>query len=171
MYKPSSMWEGDVSWSGSLELDYTGPCRPPYLCIELTAQIRKWWDGSIKWKVDGDSDESLRKWWDGSVKWVTESSSIVSPRDPASWLPTGKRQHKPLVIRASVSDQDCDWRDDDCDGVVIIEADTDGDGEREPLSSLNWLPLGQPVLKENKWTWSWSNVWKKEYVGHVTLMK
>jgi type VI secretion system Hcp family effector len=28
---------------------------------------------------------------------------IVSPRDPASGLPTGKRQHKPLVVRIPVS--------------------------------------------------------------------
>lgn len=144
-FKPSTVWEGDTSWSRVIwpdmepdlsEVDYTGPCRPPYLCVELTAQIRKWWDGT--------------------VKWVTDSSSIVSPRDAASWLPTGKRQHKPLVIRASV-DEDCD--DEDCDGRIIIEADTDGDGEWEPLSKIK--------------RWSWSNIgeWKKEYIWHVTLMR
>ena len=35
---------------------------------------------------------------DGTSVVVGLSHSIVSPRDPASGLPTGKRQHKPLVI-------------------------------------------------------------------------
>src|SRR5699024_4095641 len=30
------------------------------------------------------------------------SHEIVSPRDPASGLPTGKRQHKPLTIRKEI---------------------------------------------------------------------
>ena len=30
------------------------------------------------------------------------SHEIVSPRDPATGLPTGKRQHKPLTIRMEV---------------------------------------------------------------------
>jgi type VI secretion system secreted protein Hcp len=34
----------------------------------------------------------------GSTPLVGISHEIVSPRDPASGLPTGKRQHKPLVI-------------------------------------------------------------------------
>ena len=32
---------------------------------------------------------------------ATASSAVVSPRDPASGLPTGKRMHKPFVFSAS----------------------------------------------------------------------
>lgn len=33
---------------------------------------------------------------------LTISSGVISPRDPASGLPTGKRQHKPLAILKEV---------------------------------------------------------------------
>lgn len=148
----------------NMEADYTWPCRPPYLCIELSVEKRKWWDGTIKWNANYRSEDSMRKWRDGSVKWNIEESSIVSPRDSASWLPTGKRQHKPITLRVATNDQDCDDRDDDCDGMIVIEADLDGDGQFEPLH-------GQPLMnKEKPKTWTWTEG-KKEYVGHVTLMK
>jgi hypothetical protein len=35
---------------------------------------------------------------------VTFTNDIVSPRDPASGLPTGKRQHKPYVFSVSAAD-------------------------------------------------------------------
>lgn len=35
---------------------------------------------------------------EGKIMVIAVSHSIVSPRDAASGLPTGKRQHKPLVI-------------------------------------------------------------------------
>lgn len=34
----------------------------------------------------------------GKIMVIAVSHDVVSPRDPASGLPTGKRQHKPLVI-------------------------------------------------------------------------
>jgi type VI secretion system secreted protein Hcp len=34
----------------------------------------------------------------GKIMVIAVSHDIVSPRDPASGLPTGKRQHKPIVI-------------------------------------------------------------------------
>lgn len=57
--------------------------------------------------------------------------------------------HKPITIRISTNDQDCDGSDDDCDARIIIEADTDGDGEREPLL-LNGLAPMQPALLKEK---------------------
>jgi type VI secretion system secreted protein Hcp len=35
---------------------------------------------------------------EGSIQVIAVSHSVVSPRDPASGLPTGKRMHKPFVI-------------------------------------------------------------------------
>jgi len=35
---------------------------------------------------------------EGSIMVIAVSHEILSPRDPASGLPTGKRMHKPLVI-------------------------------------------------------------------------
>jgi type VI secretion system secreted protein Hcp len=35
---------------------------------------------------------------EGKIMVIAVSHEIVSPRDPASGLPTGKRQHKPFVI-------------------------------------------------------------------------
>src|SRR5262245_52235966 len=34
----------------------------------------------------------------GKIGVIAVSHDIISPRDPASGLPTGKRQHKPFVI-------------------------------------------------------------------------
>lgn len=103
----------------------------------------------------------------------TETS--LSPRDAASGLPTGKRQHKPIVIRfAPLEVWDCDNTISVCLPYrIILEADLDGDGLSEAVS-LNWLPPGDPVLsKEKSWSGKNSNSWewKKEYVGHVTLLK
>jgi type VI secretion system secreted protein Hcp len=39
---------------------------------------------------------------EGSIQLVSFSHEIVSPRDAASGLPTGKIQHKPLVIRKQI---------------------------------------------------------------------
>lgn len=39
---------------------------------------------------------------EGSIEVLGFSHAIVSPRDPASGLPTGKRQHKPITIRKRI---------------------------------------------------------------------
>ena len=39
---------------------------------------------------------------DGNIAVIACEHEIVSPRDPASGLPTGKRQHKPFVITKEV---------------------------------------------------------------------
>jgi type VI secretion system secreted protein Hcp len=40
----------------------------------------------------------IEKGREGSIMVIAVSHEIISPRDPASGLPTGKRMHKPLVI-------------------------------------------------------------------------
>jgi type VI secretion system secreted protein Hcp len=39
---------------------------------------------------------------EGAIEVLSYSHSITSPRDPASGLPTGKRQHKPIVITKEI---------------------------------------------------------------------
>lgn len=63
------------------------------LLIYLTLKGQK--QGDIKGGV-------TQKGREGSIAVQYLQSNIVSPRDPASGLPTGKRQHKPLVFRKSV---------------------------------------------------------------------
>ncbi len=51
--------------------------------------------GSIKGSVTSKGNE-------GAIKVIAISHEIVSPRDAASGLPTGKRQHKPLIITKEI---------------------------------------------------------------------
>ena len=42
--------------------------------------------------------ESTQKGREGKIQGVAFSYGVISPRDPASSLPTGKRQHQPVVF-------------------------------------------------------------------------
>jgi type VI secretion system secreted protein Hcp len=53
----------------------------------------------LKGQKQGDIKGSVaQKGREGAIKVIAVSHEILSPRDAASGLPTGKRQHKPLVI-------------------------------------------------------------------------
>ena len=53
----------------------------------------------MKGQKHGDVKGSVtQKGREGAIMVIAAEHEIVSPRDPASGLPTGKRQHKPLVI-------------------------------------------------------------------------
>jgi type VI secretion system secreted protein Hcp len=54
---------------------------------------------SLKGQKQGDIKGSVtQKGREGKIMVIAVSHEIVSPRDPASGLPTGKRMHKPYVI-------------------------------------------------------------------------
>jgi type VI secretion system secreted protein Hcp len=54
---------------------------------------------SLKGQKQGDIKGSVtQKGREGRIAVIAVEHAIVSPRDPASGLPTGKRQHRPLVI-------------------------------------------------------------------------
>jgi len=54
---------------------------------------------NLKGQKQGDIKGSVtQKGREGKIMVIAVSHEIVSPRDPASGLPTGKRQHKPIVI-------------------------------------------------------------------------
>lgn len=53
----------------------------------------------LKGQKQGDIKGSVtQKGRQGNILITSASHEILSPRDPASGLPTGKRQHKPLIV-------------------------------------------------------------------------
>src|SRR6185436_4825615 len=53
----------------------------------------------LKGQKQGNIEGSVtQKGRDKSIMVIAVSHEVVSPRDPASGLPTGKRMHKPFVI-------------------------------------------------------------------------
>lgn len=64
---------------------------------ELNAYLRI--RGQKQGEVKGGVTQKGRE---DSIMVIASSHSIVSPRDPASGLPTGKRMHKPFVITKEV---------------------------------------------------------------------
>ena len=70
------------------------------MSVEQTVQalpvtINAWVTGETSGDIEGGSTEAGKE---GSIECLSYSHSIVSPRDAASGLPTGKRQHKPFTI-------------------------------------------------------------------------
>src|SRR5574341_454269 len=55
--------------------------------------------GQIQGNIVGSVTQKGRE---GMMQIVSTSHEIVSPRDPASGLPTGKRQHKPFTITKTI---------------------------------------------------------------------
>src|SRR5881275_2780554 len=54
---------------------------------------------NLKGQKQGDIKGSvIQKGREGKIMVIAVSHEIMSPRDPASGLPTGKRMHKPFVI-------------------------------------------------------------------------
>jgi type VI secretion system secreted protein Hcp len=61
--------------------------------VALSAYLRL--VGQKSGEIKGSVTQKGRE---GKIEVIAVSHDIVSPRDPASGLPTGKRMHKPLVI-------------------------------------------------------------------------
>jgi type VI secretion system secreted protein Hcp len=55
--------------------------------------------GQKQGQIKGSVSKSGRE---GAIEVLSVSHEIVSPRDAASGLPTGKRQHKPFVIQKAI---------------------------------------------------------------------
>ena len=54
---------------------------------------------NLKGQKQGDMKGSVtQKGREGKIAIIAVSHEIISPRDPASGLPTGKRMHKPFVV-------------------------------------------------------------------------
>ena len=61
--------------------------------MALNAYLRI--EGQKQGKINGSVTQKGRE---NSIMVIAVSHEVVSPRDPASGLPTGKRMHKPFVI-------------------------------------------------------------------------
>jgi len=58
---------------------------------------------TLKGQKQGDIKGSVtQKGREGSIMVTACSSAIISPRDAASGLPSGKRQHKPIVVMCNL---------------------------------------------------------------------
>jgi type VI secretion system secreted protein Hcp len=56
-------------------------------------------EGEITGDIQGDVTEAGKEGW---IECISYQHSVVSPRDAASGLPTGKRQHKPFTITKAI---------------------------------------------------------------------
>lgn len=71
------------------------------LSIPASAELNAYM--SIKGQKQGDIKGSVtQKGREGKIMVIATDHQIVSPRDIASGLPTGKRQHKPLIITKEI---------------------------------------------------------------------
>lgn len=72
--------------------------------------------------IDGIEGEVTLKGREGWIELQSFSWGIVSPRDAASGLPTGKRQHKPITIRKEIDKATPSLFMGCCQGTHIKEA-------------------------------------------------
>ncbi len=94
------------------------------------------------------------------------SGAITAPRDMASGLPTGKRQHRPFCVLV-------DW-DGSIKGGFMSEAAAQLEGQRLPENASGRCAI-KVLVEEQPGTievlsWSWGTA-KTNKTGHVTLMK
>ncbi|NWJ41354.1 MAG: hypothetical protein HXX12_10320 [Geothrix sp.] len=98
------------------------------------------------------------------------SSGVVSPRDHASGLPTGKRMHKPMVCLV-------DWDLAKGKGGYASERVAQAEGQQLPDTPggrcvVKVVADEQPgTIEVLSWSWGASQAGKHTKTGHVTLMK
>jgi type VI secretion system secreted protein Hcp len=96
---------------------------------------------SVKGEKQGEIKGSVtKKGHEGDIAVVAISHEIVSPRDHASGLPTGKRQHKPFVITKEL----------DKSTPLLYRAMIDG--ERLPEVELSVFAKGDKAAKTPLYT-------------------
>jgi len=98
------------------------------------------------------------------------STGIVSPRDAASGLPTGKRMHKPMVCLV-------DWDLAKGKGGFTSERAAQAEGQALPDNVAGRCVVKvvadeQPgTIEVLSWSWGASQSGKHQKTGHVTLLK
>jgi len=96
-----------------------------------------------------------------------EKAAVVSPRDAASGLPTGKRQHKPYACLV-------DW-DGTIKGGFVSETAAQTEGQKQPDNTSGRCAI-KVVVEEQPGTievlsWSWGASKTHKPIGHVTIVK
>ncbi len=79
--------QGDFVLADTSDTNQTPLALNAYLYLKVS--------GDSQGDIDGDSTDAGRE---GLIVCVSYQHSVISPRDAASGLPTGKRQHKPFVL-------------------------------------------------------------------------
>ncbi|MCC6514117.1 MAG: hypothetical protein IT187_08880 [Geothrix sp.] len=98
------------------------------------------------------------------------STGVVSPRDSASGLPTGKRMHKPMVCLV-------DWDLAKGKGGFTSERAAQAEGQQLPDTPggrcvVKVVADEQPgTIEVLSWSWGASQAGKHTKTGHVTLLK
>jgi len=98
------------------------------------------------------------------------SSGVVSPRDHASGLPTGRRMHKPMVCLV-------DWDLAKGKGGYASERVAQAEGQQLPDTPggrcvVKVVADEQPgTIEVLSWSWGASQAGKHTKTGHVTLLK
>lgn len=118
-----------VTWRESARADFI------FVSVagQVTGDFVGWYN---PYDTFGDTDVSDYGWVD-DLAW-----NVISPRDPASGLPTGKRMHRPLSLRlrssaATVMFANAIAYNENLTSVKVIWLATDPDtGSREPRQQL-----------------------------------
>lgn len=91
--------------------------------------------------------------WNGTTYTVYAANGIVSPRDAASGLPTGKRMHKPFVVCANGEVFDFDTKEQ----AVAKAKEIDGKTKLKDTSSSLVLQFAKTgvsfTYQKIEWTW------------------
>lgn len=91
--------------------------------------------------------------WNGGTYTVYVPTGIVSPRDAASGLPTGKRMHKPFVVLHNGEVFDFDTKDQ----AVAKAKEIDGKTKTRDTSSSLILQISKSgtsfTYQKIEWTW------------------
>ncbi|MDP4221413.1 MAG: hypothetical protein Q8916_12415 [Bacteroidota bacterium] len=77
----------------------------------------------------------------GKMATSSNDGSVVSPRDPASGLPTGKRMHKPFVITKEL----------DVQSPFTVGVDVDGDGTSITFQKISWTSSDGKIMASDDW--------------------
>lgn len=87
-----------VFWGGSNFVTANTP-EPKESTLAVDMYLFLTIEGETSGNFEGDVTEAGKE---GFIECITYQHSVVSPRDAASGLPTGKRQHKPFVITKAI---------------------------------------------------------------------
>jgi hypothetical protein len=134
---------------------------------------KKGWDGTIKGgTIHLESDQNgkpiislpCEKPTVLCMNEETKSFDLKSPRDVASGLPTGKRLHKPFTISKFISEADIQ-------GGKQLKFDENGDCDISSLEPGTYQVCSGDACFKISTKCSCSSCNKKQYIGHVTLLK
>jgi type VI secretion system secreted protein Hcp len=122
----------------------------------------------------------VQKGQEGALKIISFNHEIVSPRDPASGLPTGKRMHKPLTVTCELGQETPQLYKLMIGGELLpeVELAAYAPGGKTPLytvklynATISQLRAGETLevaftYQKIEWTWVEGNkVWQDDWLS------